>query len=269
MAATLLVGAACAAAVAAEHVVQQGDTLVQIARNRMGDGARWRELAEANKLAPPYALHVGQRLVLPAGWPATAPAGGATRPAGGQPAALPPVQAFRTTGRAMPSPAAGAAPATRTGSASGPAAWGGPHVLAFLATLSAVAIGLVCVGVLLWWVFFALCLRGACWFSMVQATLGACFRLALYLVLLGAACTALGMMLPVLGDTRVSPPAMLALGALAVLAYFVSSLVVTRQVLACQWRSVVTVLVMATFVSDLLAAAVGVTVIVLMGAAVG
>jgi hypothetical protein len=131
--------------------------------------------------------------------------------------------------------------------------------------MGGVAIGLIfVVGALLWWVFFALCLRGACWFALVETTLGACFRLALYLILLGAACAAVGMLLPTLGVVAVGIPVMVALGAAAVLIFFVVSLLVARQVLACQWRSVVTVLVMATFVSDLLAVGAGVGVVALL-----
>jgi hypothetical protein len=285
MAATLLIAAAGTAAPAVEYVVQQDDTLVRIARSRMGDDARWKELAQANGLRPPYALHVGQRLVLPAGWPATAPAGATTRPTGARgglaaenpdgspPAPLPPARALRTTRRGLHPPTAGAAlPASRPGApgrpvpATRPAVWGEPQFRAFLAAFGAVAIGLIfALGALLWWVFFSLCLRGACWFALVQATMGACFRLGLYLILLGAACTGLGMLLPVLASEGAGVPAMFALGAMAVLAFFAVSLYLTRRVLGCQWRSVVTVLVMATFVSDLLAAAIAVTGIVLAG----
>jgi LysM repeat protein len=281
-------------AAAGEYVVQQGDTLVQIARSRMGDGARGKELAEANKLAPPYALHLGQRLVLPAGWvatatrPATAPAreaGATTRPAGSAtgttvgepssrpPAPLPSARAFRASRRGPRPSVTSAAPATQpiasagAGATTGPAIWDWLHLPPSLLHLTAVATGLLFVlGALLWWVFFAVCLRGACWFALVKTTLGACFRLALYLVLLGAACAAIGMAMPVLGAAGASVPAMLALGSVAVLVYFVASLVVARQVLGCQWRSVVTVLVMATFVWDLLATGLVAAAIVAAGA---
>lgn len=278
-----LAAVAATTAAAGEYVVQQGDKLVQIARDRVGDERRWKELAELNKLAPPYALHVGQRLVLPAGWPTTAPAGATSRPAGSAarmaagdpstspPAPLPAARAFRTNRRGARSPAAGTAPETQPSALPAAAAasngippWLVPYLPAFLVSFGALAIGLVFVaGALVWWVFFAVCLRGACWFALVDATFGACFRLALYLVLLGAGCAAIGLVLPFVGAAGISVLPMIALGAVAVLAYFVVSLVVARQVLGCQWRSVVTVLVMATFVSDLLAAGVAVGAFVL------
>lgn len=44
------------------HVVKRGETLMSIARDHDAD---FRELAAANKLKPPYAIEVGQRLRLP------------------------------------------------------------------------------------------------------------------------------------------------------------------------------------------------------------
>ncbi len=43
------------------HVVQRGDTLYSIATSY---GLDWKALAQHNRLAPPYTLHVGQRLRL-------------------------------------------------------------------------------------------------------------------------------------------------------------------------------------------------------------
>lgn len=50
---------------ASEHIVQPGDTLIGIARAQLGEGARWREVQELNKLST-TTLRVGQRILLPA-----------------------------------------------------------------------------------------------------------------------------------------------------------------------------------------------------------
>ncbi len=52
-------------AAGAEHVVARGESLWSIAEDRLGDGARWTELAERNGLTAPYRLAIGQRLALP------------------------------------------------------------------------------------------------------------------------------------------------------------------------------------------------------------
>jgi LysM repeat protein len=47
--------------------VEPGGSLWALAEKHLGDGGRWMELAEANGLASPYRLEVGQQLELPAG----------------------------------------------------------------------------------------------------------------------------------------------------------------------------------------------------------
>ena len=49
------------------YVVEHGDTLIDIARNVLKDGNRWREIYELNKskIADPNVLKVGQELLLP------------------------------------------------------------------------------------------------------------------------------------------------------------------------------------------------------------
>lgn len=51
--------------VATTHVVQPGETLGCIAKQKLGDAARWREIAALNPGVEPDRLKVGQRLVLP------------------------------------------------------------------------------------------------------------------------------------------------------------------------------------------------------------
>lgn len=50
----------------AEYVVAANDTLSKIARDRLGDIRRWREIALINGLKPPYTIQPGQKLNLPA-----------------------------------------------------------------------------------------------------------------------------------------------------------------------------------------------------------
>ncbi|MEU0809507.1 LysM peptidoglycan-binding domain-containing protein [Streptomyces sp. NPDC005970] len=47
------------------YTVGRGDTLWSIAVSKLGDGARWREIAELNKLRDADALTPGQKLILP------------------------------------------------------------------------------------------------------------------------------------------------------------------------------------------------------------
>ena len=48
------------------YVVQAGDTLGQIAQHFYGDAGRWPEIQQANHLANPNLIHVGDRLTIPA-----------------------------------------------------------------------------------------------------------------------------------------------------------------------------------------------------------
>ncbi|MFC8124645.1 N-acetylmuramoyl-L-alanine amidase [Streptomyces sp. NPDC057302] len=47
------------------YTVRKGDTLSTIARAKLGDAARWREIAKLNNLPDPDELKVGQKLKLP------------------------------------------------------------------------------------------------------------------------------------------------------------------------------------------------------------
>lgn len=49
------------------HIVEQDETLYMIAQNELGDGERWKELAELNadRIANPDLLYPGQEIVLP------------------------------------------------------------------------------------------------------------------------------------------------------------------------------------------------------------
>jgi hypothetical protein len=47
------------------YTVSRGDTLWSIAASKLGDGNRWREIAQANGLKDPDDISVGQKLTLP------------------------------------------------------------------------------------------------------------------------------------------------------------------------------------------------------------
>lgn len=50
-----------------KHIVQEGDTLIKLARKYLGDPMKYRQILEANKTAieDPDALEPGQELVIP------------------------------------------------------------------------------------------------------------------------------------------------------------------------------------------------------------
>lgn len=50
-----------------DYTVKFGDSLSKIAQNELGDGDRWKEIAELNGLKRPYKLEVGQTLKMPEG----------------------------------------------------------------------------------------------------------------------------------------------------------------------------------------------------------
>lgn len=60
-------GTGTPSAARAVYVVEQGDSLISIARNVLGDGTRWREIYELNKskIPNPDILYVGLKLQLP------------------------------------------------------------------------------------------------------------------------------------------------------------------------------------------------------------
>jgi nucleoid-associated protein YgaU len=47
------------------YTVRQGDTLMSIARKELGDGDRWKEIADLNDVNDPRKVKVGTRLRMP------------------------------------------------------------------------------------------------------------------------------------------------------------------------------------------------------------
>lgn len=88
------------------YTVQAGDTLTKIASKTLGDGARWKEIFDANKktLKTPEALSVGMELVIPG---QQGSASGTVQPLmGGRTQPMPAAQLRLTQQQPQPTPAA-------------------------------------------------------------------------------------------------------------------------------------------------------------------
>ncbi len=85
-------------AAAASYTVVAGDSLAKISKQSYGTEAKWKLIADANHLTAPYALKLGQKLVIPPSDSSTpAPAAGATGPAATTPShATPPAAGAKT-----------------------------------------------------------------------------------------------------------------------------------------------------------------------------
>jgi len=110
------------------------------------------------------------------------------------------------------------------------------------------------VALVAFWLFTAVCLRIGCWFSLVETSFGRCALLALlsaiFLVLALGVLAGIGYIVV----CRQLPLIVLAASAgVLVLLYIVGSVILTKRILLCKWRSVVTVGIMAAFVGDTLA----------------
>jgi hypothetical protein len=120
------------------------------------------------------------------------------------------------------------------------------------------------------WVAGALCLRIGCWFSLVEASLGRCAWLALLLAVLLVLSLAGAAGLAHLAFGGSAPEGLVAAGGVGLLvAYLALSVVVTKRVLGCRWRSVVTVFVMAEFAAHSVVAALMLALFLLLPAAMG
>ena len=95
------------------------------------------------------------------------------------------------------------------------------------------------------WLFSVIALRVSCWFSLVETSLLRCALLCLALAVLLVLCVGAALLLA-LGVLRQAwnPLMILISGGLSALLYLVGSVVVTRRILLCKWRSVLTVFVM-------------------------
>jgi len=220
----LLIALCTAPSVASDYVVRPGDTLSGIAESQLGSAHHWRQIAEINGLEPPYKIRVGQTLRLPG------------RDALGE--------------SAPHSPEIASTP-TRATLEVRPHLWIWPlGLLEARSHLWIWALGLLVVV----WLLGAVCVRIGCWFSLVETSFNRCFLLSLLLsalLVLGLGIVAGFGYLALLQNVPFL--AVPVAGAVLLVAYVAASVLLTRRILQCKWRSVITVGVMAKFVADLLA----------------
>jgi hypothetical protein len=113
-----------------------------------------------------------------------------------------------------------------------------------------VTAALVTIAAVLWWVFFSVSLKGACWFSLVEASLLRCAVLAIFITALSLVCFGTAAYYHGSGANIWSPdlPGGLSLLATASI-YLLTAIAFTKLILKCKWRSVITVWIMSTFVA--------------------
>lgn len=224
------------------YTVKSGDSLQRIAQRELGTANRWQEIARQNNLPPPHTIRLGQQLTLP------------DAQTSGIPLAPPHSPANLTPPPAPVLPPGNALPLDPYDTSSLPVSHDLPSPESFGS---------------LWWiipfsvlgglVFYALTLRISCWFSLVDVTFLLCFKLSLYSLLLAVACfigcalvwliaAALG-----LATNSWSMEVTLAVAPFTLIAWFFLSIIVIKRTLDCKWRSVITILVMASFAAQLLA----------------
>ena len=213
---------------AREYVVRRGDTLSNISQAQLGTARRWREIAALNNIPAPHSLKIGQVLTLPddgaGGW-------------GGELVLPVPMDPQLNVD----------APETQS---SGSRAWESLPLPKNLWLWGILAL-------LVLWAFSALCIRVGCWFALVETSFQRCVFLALlHACLLILFLAALAFMFGMLVSKEMSPIVWPAAVGLLVIVDLAISAAITKRVLDCKWRSVLTIGVMAHFVADLLAAGV-------------
>ena len=205
---------------ASEYIVRPNDTLSQIAQSQLGSSARWKEISKLNNLKPPYKLSIGQRLVLP---DVSSPPGG-----------LESVEIELIPREPPQIQLQAGAPGTSI-------------------ELPAQLWICVLVALVLFWAFSVLCLRMGCWFSLVEASFMRCAFLSLVsaglLLLFLRVLAFLGYLVV---NQHMSSNVFPVAAVVLFLAYFVLSIILTKRILACKWRSVLTVSVMTGVVANLM-----------------
>jgi LysM repeat protein len=236
-------------AVARPYAVKAGDTLERIAQRELGQAKRWSEIAQANRLTPPYALKIGQRLELP------------DNLAFQHPTILTPLPPPQPRATNTPAPAFPPVPPGNTISTN-------PFSTVTQPVKNDVSssedfqslLWKIPLAILIALLFEALNLRISCWFSLVETTYFRCLKLALYLLLLGIVSFFAGLLLLLIGGAigiaaKTEPWSIAAVFLtipIALVTWFILSLLVIKRTLDCKWRSVVTLLIMSWFVTWLL-----------------
>jgi hypothetical protein len=211
---------------ASEYTVRPNDTLSQIAKSQFGSSSRWKEIAKLNNLKPPYKLSIGQRLILPD--VSSTPGVGESVEVELIPRAPASGSEFTQTELQVNKPGASFELPARL--------W----ICVFVALV-------------LFWVFSVICLRAGCWFSLVEASFMRCALLSL--VSAGLLLLFLGVLASVgylVVNQHMSPSVFPVAGVVLFVVYLVVSNILTKRILACKWRSVLTVSVMTGVVANLL-----------------
>lgn len=228
------------------YIVKAGDSLERIAQRELGQAKRWPEIAQASKLSPPYALKIGQRLELPDNLAVQHPTILTPLPplpprvTNAPTPSLSPVTPGNTIPTNQPPPKTSPLPIHDSNGVNGNNIWW-VLPLALLVSL----------------LFEALNLRISCWFSLVETSFFRCFKLAVYLLILGIVSFFAGLLLLLIGGAigiaaKTEPWSMAAVFLtipIALATWFILSLFVIKHTLDCKWRSVVTLLIMSWFVT--------------------
>lgn len=113
-----------------------------------------------------------------------------------------------------------------------------------------VTAALVTVIAIVWWIFFAVSLKGACWFSLVEVSMFRCGTLAFLITALSLICFGTAAYFQGSSASIWSPSLSGGLTLLSTaLVYLAAAIVFTKLMLKCKWRSVITVWIMSTFVA--------------------
>lgn len=231
------------------YAVKSGDTLERIAQRELGQSKRWQEIAQANRLVPPYALKVGQRLELPDNFAVQ------------HPTILTPLPQPQPRVTNAPAPAFPSVPPGNTISTNPfntvTAPLNHEPIVNYQPDWPVIALGIIG-----FFLFEALNLRISCWFSLVEATYFRCLKLTVYLLLLAiasfVAIILLGFLSAAVGLSGKFEPwsvqALFMVLPISLASWFFLSLLVIKRTLDCKWRSVVTILTMSSFVAWVLGA---------------
>jgi hypothetical protein len=113
-----------------------------------------------------------------------------------------------------------------------------------------VTAALITVIAVIWWIFFSMSLKGACWFSLVEASLFRCGVLSIAITGLGLICFGTAAHFQGIGANMWAPSPSGGLSLLAAAGIYLGiAITLTKLLLKCKWRSVVTVWIMSTFVA--------------------
>ena len=202
---------------AADYIVKHGDTLSGIAKSQLGNANRWPEIAKWNGLKHPYMLRVGQKLKLP------------------QPQKKTEVKTVKPSTKTVK-------PVEKI-----------PEEIPADFKLPSQTWLWSLIGLFLSWIFTSVCLRWGCWFSLVETTFVKCMLLAFLLagILLLTVFVIGGIGFLVIRQ-EINPVILKVSSVIGILGYIAATVIVTKRILLCKWRSLVTIMIMSKVVADLI-----------------